>query len=1275
MKHIFFFQTKTYNLLSINAIWRSFLFISIMSVTQINFAQNCSVNAGGNRTVCANSVTLTGTRSTNFSGNPTWSLLSFTPSPGGSSSTAGVTIVSPNSLTTNVTGLNTSGVYIFRLTQACTAGGNAISDVEITIFANTGFTAGPDVSATVCATTGTTNLTGAVIPAGFTGSWAIENTFKRVRYNDATNINGQLSSTTIANPTFSLINKTNHTEDPTYTLTLTITSLDGSCSYTDSRVVAFCPNTNLTIPATTTTSCTDLTGQEFVNISSGPIWATSLSFGGPVFTSSGTLSLNVISQPPGANMQLVRMQTSQGSTASASLEFSGMTVLGTYTYTITATSCCGTVTSSNRTITLSGKNPAAANFTPADRPEQLAGWLGASASIKAGEVKCNLANTSTPECFVFDIDPSDPANLPVSISSGGIGGYVLPSGASTPTFTVNRTAGSRRVEVCVNPGASGWKAGSYFVRIDYGNTPCTRAEYYVIHISDQGRTNLTVANQTVCFPGTGSVTATVNLPTRFVAPTSNPSYFQLFGSSLSYAFTTLSQPSGSATPVFTAVEDRQLVDASTTIGNLNTPGEYRFRMTIFNGNGSGNFINQDFACSNASTTAEFSIFVETAQGSNAGSSQSFACSNLSALVGNSPTGTNTGLWQLVSKPAGATDPVISNPTSSSTNLSGINAIGNYTFSWTITSQSGNCSNSSNVTINVQSLAPVISSITPTAIINGNDGTITVSASGGNGTLTYTITRGSFSASNTSGVFNNLAPGVYNIQVSDGTCPSNILQTEVDVDECNASLSGNIDSDSDGVSDICDLDSDNDGILNSTEGFVPAGSPICTTGNTPVTGITQSALASNSGPITNINDGVLGFPSQVRLSNINHFMVIDLGVVHQVGSVIRFHYNGNASTGSVRVIRTAEVPAGSYIAAGGSNVFLVSIPAAGVTNTYDYTLAGATRYIQLSLDQYTGGNVNIFEATITNACLFQGNRDSDRDGIEDHLDSDSDNDGVPDALEANSSLTPAQLDVNGRLTGAVNTTTGIKTLAGSGFTPIDTDGEGIPNYRDIDGDNDGIVDIIESQPTVGYKATTGIVNSFGIDNAFSTVGNGVLTTTLTNTDGADDPDMFDADSDNDGILDIVEAAQGTYAAVDTDGDGLANVFDDVVLSTSPNTNTTNGGQTASNPFPRTESPAGQPNWRNRTCTQLPNTGTPSSSAAVGISTHTAKQANWPTNVPNGIIVLESSNKGFVITRISTAARDASSFVPVEGMLIYNTTVNRFQLRKAGAWVNLKRGCIN
>ena len=93
---------------------------------------------------------------------------------------------------------------------------------------------------------------------------------------------------------------------------------------------------------------------------------------------------------------------------------------------------------------------------------------------------------------------------------------------------------------------------------------------------------------------------------------------------------------------------------------------------------------------------------------------------------------------------------------------------------------------------------------------------------------------------------------------------------------------------------------------------------------------------------------------------------------------------------------------------------------------------------------------------------------------DYLDLDSDNDGIPDAVEKGT-------DPN---------------------NPVDSDKDGIPDYRDLDSDGDGIPDATEkgSNPNV-----------------------------LADTDKDGIPDYLDLDSDGDGVLDATEKAEGTNPA--------------------------------------------------------------------------------------------------------------------------------------------------
>ncbi|QLG46322.1 T9SS type B sorting domain-containing protein [Costertonia aggregata] len=228
--------------------------------------------------------------------------------------------------------------------------------------------------------------------------------------------------------------------------------------------------------------------------------------------------------------------------------------------------------------------------------------------------------------------------------------------------------------------------------------------------------------------------------------------------------------------------------------------------------------------------------------------------------------------------------------------------------------------------------------------------------------------------------------------------------------------------------------------------------------------------------------------------------------------------------------------------------------------------------------------------------------SDADTIPNYLDLDSDGDGLPDTFEGNFEV------IDGDNDGVVGTGIPVDTdgdgladtndpdspdniLGGFGFNQ-DRDGDGVPNYLDIDIDNDGIIDNSEGQSTTDYIAPSGTdTDNDGIDDAYD-VNNGGVGIGYTNTDGGSAPDYADVDSENDGVFDISENnVDDTIDAVldadndgiidavnftDTDGDGLADIFDTVSGTTNP-TNATNGGQTPSDQ-PDTDPIDGDRDWR-------------------------------------------------------------------------------------------------
>ncbi|WP_117882217.1 T9SS type B sorting domain-containing protein [Aureibaculum luteum] len=208
-------------------------------------------------------------------------------------------------------------------------------------------------------------------------------------------------------------------------------------------------------------------------------------------------------------------------------------------------------------------------------------------------------------------------------------------------------------------------------------------------------------------------------------------------------------------------------------------------------------------------------------------------------------------------------------------------------------------------------------------------------------------------------------------------------------------------------------------------------------------------------------------------------------------------------------------------------------------------------------------------------------DFDGDGIANHFDLDADGDGILDVVEAgNADLdadndgvidgAPADFGINGlfdpietddTLLADINyvpwnsdgdsqlnfldiddDNDGILTLE---ETAVDSDGDTHPNYLDLDADDDGIPDNVEGQTTADYNSPLGVdANGDGLDDAYG------VGLTPVNTDGADQPDYLDADSDNDAVPDSIEGhdydANGepdvSPSGNDDDNDGLDDAYD-------------------------------------------------------------------------------------------------------------------------------------
>lgn len=118
-------------------------------------------------------------------------------------------------------------------------------------------------------------------------------------------------------------------------------------------------------------------------------------------------------------------------------------------------------------------------------------------------------------------------------------------------------------------------------------------------------------------------------------------------------------------------------------------------------------------------------------------------------------------------------------------------------------------------------------------------------------------------------------------------------------------------------------------------------------------------------------------------------------------------------------------------------------------------------------------------------------------------------------------------------------------------PVDTDGDGIPDYLDPDSDNDGCLDALEACHNQPIDLITGTISGPYGDNGLADAvetspESGILNCTLTDFDNDGVPDYIDADQancsdkDEDGIPDSID--------LDDDGDGITDVLEGACIST-------------------------------------------------------------------------------------------------------------------------------
>ncbi len=169
-------------------------------------------------------------------------------------------------------------------------------------------------------------------------------------------------------------------------------------------------------------------------------------------------------------------------------------------------------------------------------------------------------------------------------------------------------------------------------------------------------------------------------------------------------------------------------------------------------------------------------------------------------------------------------------------------------------------------------------------------------------------------------------------------------------------------------------------------------------------------------------------------------------------------------------------------------------------TADLTFGVSEFYVYFINNEVGGGGNDL---AIDDIVISQTLCDTDTDGVANVFDLDSDNDGIPDVIESGLGN---YSDGNATLTNSTSwvdaNNNGMHDLCES-HTSLDSDGDSIPNYLDLDSDNDTLFDVDESG--AGNSADPNYQNGDG-----DITGDGV-------GDGTDSDMVRETDIDSDGVL--------------------------------------------------------------------------------------------------------------------------------------------------------------